>query len=875
MTMTIRSAIKLALISGTVCALAHASQPVGEPSGTSPARPTVDPSAAEIDRTRISLAEELPLLLRRGAILDLRLHESPTPIDYELTANLLSLASDLDPDNVEFARDMAQAGWLAGDQDLMMEATRRVIRIDPKDSVAQLRLISARINEKQTIEGRKALYDRFLSDAGKSIDPSVRSRLALDAALLEREAGNTAGFVERLHQATRLDVTNKSAASLAAQYYSSISGNLATSMDYQLRLLYADPLDANVHMAIARMLAREGALEISKRFLDNAYELFKLETGRSPEDVEELRIAVEWQVGGAEKPIGRLNAILNDQRITAQAQIESYQLQQLPTDGLTKPEEIRYTLGVDRLRLLAAQAEGDTEQVRSVLTDIERTVNEELVRFAQLAQAPGADVNALFGIVVQRLAELQTLRAIVGMDSDQIRKDLNEIKEKQPAIAPRVASLEAMALFAEGKYAEALEAAEPFQGTPVVEIVRAQCFEKLDRGDEAIELYLRLAHSNATNGYGAFAHTRLQQLGAGDRILTDAGREMAMVAERAPGWIEEMIKRPASFQYLSVTQDKRMYSEGDRPRLTLRLQNTSPIPLAVGPNAPIDSRMLIEPVGVATPQNGFVGKPKPKIVQLDSRIRLMPREELIVEIYADSVTTDWLIEQQPSLSMRQRWRVIQGFRPRLSDELANRSSYSPDASVFGLTKSPLGLTAETTVVQRLGLTVYRAEPGELIAMLESGNHDAKRRALSAISSRLMSQNPDLQFDAGATDRIVEALNALYTKSGTKTRAAMMLTLPQRHQVPALMAFDDHVASSLLSEALIDSEVDPVVLACALLTRTDDPESPIFETIEHVNDPRVVSISRIVRLRLREGVPIIGTLGPGIETMTPSFDGLQY
>lgn len=874
MTTTIRLAIKLAMLSGTICAPAMGMQP--EESQPTPASTRVDiDSASSTDRTRVSLAQDLPWLIRRAAVLDLRLHESPAPIDYELTANLLSIASDLDPTNAEYAREMAQAGWLAGDQSLMLEATRRVITIDPKDSVAQLRLISAKINEKQTIEERKALYDRFLSDAGKSIDPSVRSRLALDAALLEREAGNTAGFIERLHQATRLDTSNKSAASLAAQFYASASGNAATTLDYQLRLLYADPLDANVHLSIARKLAREGALRSAKRFLDNAYELFRLETGRSPEDIEELRIAVDWQVDGADKPIGRLNAMLNDQRIAAQSQIESFELQQLPTDELTRPEEIRYTLGVDRLRLLAAQAEGDTEQVRSVLTDIENTINAELIQYAQMTQAPGADINTLFGYVVQRLAELQTMRAIVGLDSEKIRSDLKEIKERQPGLAARLGSIESMALFAEGKYEESLESAEQHQGTPVVEIVRAQCLEKLGRIDEAIELYLRLAHSNATNGYGAFAHTRLQQLGADDRVLTDVGREMAAIADRAPSWIEEMINRPTSFQYLAVTLDKRVYSEADRPVLTIKLQNTAPIPLAVGPNAPIDSRLLVEPVGVATPQNGFVGDPRANIVQLDTRLRLLPREAIEIKIVGDSVNTDWLIEQQPNLSIRQRWRLIQGFTPRLSDQMAKRSSYSPDSSVFGLVRSPLGLTSETTVVQRLGLTVYRAEAGELIAMLDSGDPDTRRRAISAISARFMNAKPDEQFDQGAVSSIIEAINELYTNASHDTRAAMLLTLPHRHQVPAMMAFDDHVASSLLSDALIDSSVNPLVLACALLTRTDDPDSPIFETIEHADDPRVVRISEIVRARLREGIPLIGTLGPGIGTMTPTFDGLDY
>ena len=89
----------------------------------------------------------------------------------------------------------------------------------------------------------------------------------------------------------------------------------------------------------------------------------------------------------------------------------------------------------------------------------------------------------------------------------------------------------------------------------------------------------------------------------------------------------------------------------------------------------------------------------------------------------------------------------------------------------------------------------------------------------------------------------------------------------------MMGFDDHVASSLLSDSLIESSVDPITLACALLTRTDAPDSPIFETIVHVSDPNVKRIAEIVHGRLRSGIPILGTVGPGVDAMTPSFDGL--
>lgn len=850
----------------------QAIQPETQPE-TQPAQTPGMGSAASADRVRLTLTDELPWLLRRAALLDLRLQESPSPGDYELASYLLEMGLALSPDDAELARDFAQAAWLAGDEARMLAATRQVIRMDPGDTVAQLRLISARINQEQTIEGRKALYDRFLGEGGVSLDPSVRSRLALDAALLEREAGNTTAFIERLHQATRLDPSNKAAASLAAQFYASVRDDKSVWMDYKIRLLMADPLDPNLHLSIAQMLSGEGALAASERFLQNANDLYALETGEESSSIREMRLALEWQVYGADKPIGPLNAELNDSRAAAQARIDAYIEAQLPTDSLPDPLGIRYTLGINKLRILAAHAEKEEELVRSVLNDIEAIILGEIAQIVQMASAPGANANALLPQVVVRMLDLNTMRAIVGLDAEKIREELAALQEQVPSAAAQFAQVEPMALFAEGRFEEYLAATEGFEGNKAFALIRAQCFEAIGRTDEAVDLYTQIAHSSSLDAFGAFSHTRLQQLDAADRVLTDEGRAMAQIVDRVPDWVERMIERPSSYQVLSIEHADRIYHEGERPKITIKLQNTAPIPLSVGPNAPISTRMLVEPVGVATQSNNFVGTPRAKVVQMDTRLRLMPRESLSVTVYADSVSTDWLIEQQPGVSMRERWRVIQGFRVRLADEAAKQQQARSGQPVFGIINSPLGLTAETRVVQRLGLRTARADASELISLLAGPDRDGHRRAVTAIGARLI--NPlDGGFSEPKLEGIVAALNDLYTRSDEPTRAAMMLALPQRHQHPAMIGFDDHVVSLLLSDSLIESRVDPVTLACALLTRTDAQDSPVFETLANVSDPSVHRIAEIARSRLQSGLPILGTVGPGVEAMTPSFDGLE-
>ncbi len=339
--------------------------------------------------------------LARYTVLDLGLRQVPSPSDYQLATTLLSIASDLDPMNAELARWVVEAAWSAGDFQAMMVATRRVIKADPRDTVAQLRLVSSVINQQQTVEGRLKLYDRFLGSAGKSLDVSVRSRLALDAALLERESGNVQGFAERLLLATKLDVSNKPAALLAAQFYSDATSDPVVLLEYQFKLLFADPLDANVHLTIARILAREGAYESSRRFLENSLALYKIESGRAPAMVEEIRLALNWQIDGAQRVLDDLNPILDDRRAEAQALIDSYIELELPTDDLLLPEEILYELGVDKLRLLASYHLGNQELTQRVLDDIPEQVDNFGLRVLSLqAQYNGLPASIALNVFI-------------------------------------------------------------------------------------------------------------------------------------------------------------------------------------------------------------------------------------------------------------------------------------------------------------------------------------------------------------------------------------------------------------------------------------------------------------------------------------------
>jgi len=813
-------------------------------------------------------------LFVRDAVLDLGLRDAPTPADYELTANLLMIALELDPTNAEIARSIVEAAWLGGDPEMLIDATRAVIRIDPKDTVAQLRLVSSIINQQQTVEGRLAAYERFLGDRGQSLDPAVRSRLALDAALLERETGNATGFVERLHLATKLDVSNKAAASLAAQFYNNSASDSVTQLDYQFKLLVADPLDANVHFTVAQILAKEGAYESAMRFLKNSITLFKLDAGRSPQSIEEVRIALNWQVFGPQRILDDLNPVLADLRAEAKTKIEAYEAAQLPTDDLIKPEDYRYDIGIDRLRLLAAYNLDNAELVEEILNDIEKTTNDEVVSLAELTRNRAVDQSAVVSTMVSRVLDFQVLRAIVGLESEEIRKDVGEMVETAPALEPYFTIIEPLALFAEGKYENAIELGSEFSSSSLIQLITAMSYERLGQIDKAVPIYSKITHANALDSYGAFSRSKLVKLGYENLVVTSAGRQMIQIEKTIPNWIDQMSIRPSSFMYLDMQAPGPIVDAMESPTIKIRLKNLAPVPLAMGPSQPLDTQMLLLPV-IDDRVKGVQGQVRAKVIAMDHRLRLKPLEELVIEVATDSVQTQWLLSLQSSSSITQRWRLLQGFRPRASDELLSKAFVPDNAAVYGIVNSPLGLTTESKIVQRLNLLEMSMSVPELIEMLSSEDEDTQTRAMVACAGRLTLPTPTGVIEGNELDALITALIERYTASDNVERARMILLLPHRHQLAQMIAFDDHVVSSILSDALIDSVVDPVVLAAALLTRTDAEDSPIFEVLDQTQDERVHKIARIIQARIATSQPTFSMVGPGVDEMLPSKEGFGF
>lgn len=783
---------------------------------------------------------------QRALLLDLRLGTGATPEDYGVALSGFELLRELDPTDANLVRRGVEAAFSAGDTSMMESLTRELVRLDPADTVAQLRLISLRIGQAQTVEERVSMYERFLGPSGSVLDASVRSRLALDAALLQRELGNADGFVELLTRAVELDPTNKEAASLAAQFYASRIDDPLGRLELQVNLLYADPVDPNVHAAISRGLLAEGAFEEARRFFTNSAGVARL-IGREDESLLIKQLELEFLIDRPGSVVDTLQARLAERKIEAQQRIDYLIAQDQPIEGEPDPNQIRLPRDQDFLRLLAADAAGRTEVRDRAIESLTQTVAEQVDALYREAAGLEGEARAVrFRELVNQFVQLQVVRLLLGVQTDMVEPDLQTLEARLSGTAPLRDVLEPWVLLAAGEHAQALEKLGGLNPTPISDLCAGLAHLGLGEEGVALERLLQASRELANPALSAWARRKVIEIGGTEAALTDKGAEMARFARRVPRWIDLMIAEPSSFMLMRVEPAGAWVEPGEDLTLRVTLENIAPIPLGFGADRTISSRLLVSPM-LDLRSRDFVGKGQPEIVELDRRLRLRPGERVTVEIPADPGYTGWLLGSNAHVTMRERWRVLQDFW------------IGPSGTIE---PGPVALSANTQSVRRRSSALTRVAIETLAETLRDGNGSDLRESLASVRTVLV--HPDFEdARAAGASRLGEALAERFAREETPGRVLMLSMLPSRAMAPALATFD---------ERAIELAAGDLELGFAVLTRVADPGHPRLSEAAGSENAALARLARDHRARLEQGQLTLSSVAEpfgALAGLTPS------
>lgn len=837
-TPTLRPAILL-LVAGTLGAGATAAphavqQPVaGQPTA---AQPT---AAAAADAVARGIAARA---VARLATADLKLQSdgktgrTPGAIDYRIVAELLGIAAETEPADQDILRLQIEAWTAAGDADRVEQLQRLLAAADPRDSVNLLAVVSARISKLQSVEERLAAYEKLLGPDGDRLDASIRSRLAMDAALLSRERGDESAFVRLLARSSALDSTNKDAATLALAYFAERVPDAAGRLELLINVLKADPFDPDVHAAIAQELGSAGAISGASRFYVT---LYALRTARgqnlNPQEQAEAMVS-SWNVNGALQMVTSMNADVENRREQLRARKSRLDAAGQLLEQVADPSEARLPIPTERVRMVASAATGDPELIGYAVTEAAESFRRAIDAMQDPTKRPeGVTEEQATEMIRSFRTELVWLTLWAGRGHEGAAETIAALRDDPAADPLVIRRLEAWQRMRAGEFdAAATALAELSKEDPLATLGLGVLAEIRGQAESAVKVYRLLSNTLAGSIAGAYCRTRHLDLVGEPPAQSETALKLQKLVDEVPTTLEAMIADPRRFMDLKIEPLSSEMGLTDKVALRFTLQNTSPYALAVGPEKPINTRFILAPVVDLGLQRMRVPNLH-EIVYLNRRLRLLPGEHFEAVVWADSGLLGGLLQRIASAPVRMRWRAVQGFR------LNNRGFFDP---------GPLCLTTEAGPVVRPVSLRAQADIASFVGWIESGTPRELAEALLALREKLSDETLAANVTPGDVDLIVRsALNRF--RSGSRAEKLIILAYtPTGNQVPLFGPLD--------SAALADP--DDQVVRFTLGLRTARADSPAFAPDAWTSRPAVAELARVVQERLASGARTLATIG---------------
>lgn len=775
--------------------------------------------------------------VKRLALLDLRSLDAPAPRDFAIAAGLLSIAQELAPTDADIVRRRAEAAYGAGDNQQVDLCTRLIVELDPSDTVAQLRYITSRIEQYQTAEQRLEAYDALVGPKGQALDASIRSRLALDACLLARERGDTAGFVDRLKTAITLDATNKDAALLAYTYFADRIDDRQGRLDLLANLLYADPLDQKTIRLMRDEFARAGAFQAAARF-HLMLSAITTASGGKPSEREQLdSLILKWLTQGPKVVVDELTTQVATERHRVQAANENASSDSPTTLSSVRPEDVRLSLTFEELRLVAAAAGG--EATRSALEDTMKdmwatTQNQAQGVLDRTRRPTGMSDQQAFDTAVNIVVQTRLLRLLAGVEQNMDTGPLDEAIRGLPENDVRRASLDAWELVRQNKYDEAIARVGSHAGDSSWNgAALAAALEAKGEKRQAASAYARTAEAFSLTTVGAYCAQKAIELDPTLPRFEEAKRLQAY-ADQLPRWLDGLVTQPRRSQVMTAEFGSWGSSALDRVPVKVRIKNLLPIPVGLGAGRLINTRMFFAPgleVGVRSRDDSAAGE----VVELDRRLRLLPNEEFIASVWPDSALIGYLAEVGAGEPSRLRWRILQGF-----EILADGSRQA----------GPGSLECSTGVLSREALPEARLPLTKIVERLANAKPEELPALILAMRSRFMGGLPDGEPDPespGALAALVEA----FPKWPTPVRMLTVAVMPPGAILPGMLPFG----------AVAKVDPDPAIRALALVSRASAPNDPALLEAAKSDDPRLARLVQLHIARLEAGVATYSFRGP--------------
>ena len=698
----------------------------------------------------------------------------------------------------------------------------------------------------------------------------MRSRLALDAALLARDNGDDRLYLEYLTLATTLDATNKQAAALYAGNLLQITTDPFERVDILANVILSDPLDPSAYENLALELLRYGAFAGALR----AFQLSSVINQHLGRQLSEDRIfdfaLCEWNVFGPDVAIKRLLRVLQDTLMAQQARRQAI-IDDGRDPGPEEPVLLPPRLQLLRLAIAASEESEVSARLREIILDeylqgndlILSLLNDRLAtRLGEIEDAepdpdappPDPDADPDAEPVDVRLADIR--RRIQEEKLQRLWAQLSANNPDELALADEfLTQLEANRAAADAGITPApnqpppldAEVLERYRGwllvqqgedaaaeallAPLVErdhIARwAMGVLKEEQGltNEAAKHFAYLARDQPTTALGSTAYFRLRRILDKPIIRSTIASQLDERTLAVGPWLEAFVRDSANFMAASVTVEPIKASVLDRIIINIAISNTSRWPLSVGLGSPIPKRMMLSP-RVRRGGRDVSTNTRPLVTVLSQRLRLTPAEIVNVQVHPLREDFGRMLDNAAALRVDARWQLLQNFIAQEESFRAAPMTISTQSDM--LTRVPV---ENQVSVEALVERIPNSRGADLVSDI--------LLAASMISTRSTKQ---ARNDPQQEQERTMLASAIVARIPDMAEIERTLTILRCAEIG--MHFDPDQAAAL--HAAIAEETSPMVLLAALVGLAWTPDDPAIDRAQQAGTPEIARIATLLR-----------------------------
>jgi tetratricopeptide (TPR) repeat protein len=458
---------------------------------------------------------------------------------------ILQNAASVNPEDLDILHALAEAAREAGERDILRNALRNIVKLDPGDLVAQVNLISAMAESSQTIEEQLRVYAGTLEK--DALDPQVRSEIALRYARLLMQRGENDQAKTILETAVKLNDVNAAAWREIIRLQTAGPVRVSDRMSAIVSCLLADPYAPQVWLAGGQALAATNQHELAALYLGTAIDgATRLGQGSG-------ELLLEWATELA------ISGDRNAEPILSQlAKLEDAPVAALLTSLAVSGPSV-------------AAMPGDDSISRRIRAKIEELVKAAPDEKAVLAEASWIEIFYMAKMAPSAAEYVDRLARIVGENDDAV-------KIRRGWMLIRAGNLGDAA-----KILAPIAQKEPFAQLGMARIAAA------GKDRKALEYSLQDIYNNHPTGLLALhtlAEARKEKITLRDTPLGQAVRKAAASLPKA---VFSAQSSPRDVMLVIPSLPKRRFTFGEAIPLTLKISNTTDRALAVGPDAAIKS----------------------------------------------------------------------------------------------------------------------------------------------------------------------------------------------------------------------------------------------------------------------------------------------